>query len=382
MEDVHWADEATLDLLRFLSRRIGDVPALVVVTYRDDEVGHRHPLTALLGDLAGCPAVHRRSLAPLSRQAVGELAAGHHIDVEELYRVTGGNPFFVTEVLAAGTPGIPTTVREAVLGRLTRLSASAHELVEAVAVIGSPASPAALAAVAPEAGGALEDCVTAGVLTMHGQMIGFRHELASVAVLEAIPVHRRVQWHGRALAALRSGPVNVDDLARLAYHAEEAGDEAAVLKFAPKAAANASMLGAHREAAAQYARALRHADGLAPQQRATLLEGHSLECLLTSRLDEGIASRRAAVELRHSLGDRLREGDDLRWLSYVLWPAGHDDEAWKSGLAAVRVLEGLTPSPELAWAYVNLCELATYDYAGVAELPPLARRPTIMAGRP
>ncbi|HEX2301540.1 MAG TPA: LuxR C-terminal-related transcriptional regulator, partial [Pseudonocardiaceae bacterium] len=190
--------------------------------------------------------------------------------------------------------------------------------------------------------------------------------LARIAVLEAIPTHRRIQWHGRVLAALRSGPMNVDDLARLAFHAEEAEDEAAVLVYAPRAAAHASALGAHREAAAQYARALRHAEGLPPEQRATLLEGHSLECILTSQLAEAIASRRTAVELRRALGDRLREGDNLRWLSYVLWPAGHDGEARKSGLAAVQVLEGLEPSRELAWAYVNLCQLATYDYAGVA----------------
>jgi predicted ATPase len=117
IEDVHWADEATLDLLRFLARRAGASPVLLVVTYRVDEVGPLHPVQLLAGDLASSALVRRLRLAPLSRQAVAVLAGPHEVDPGALYERTGGNPFFVTEVLAAGDAVIPATVVDAVLAR-------------------------------------------------------------------------------------------------------------------------------------------------------------------------------------------------------------------------------------------------------------------------
>jgi predicted ATPase len=121
IEDVHWADEATLDLLRFLARRLGATPVLLVVTYRDDEVGPYHRVQLLAGDLASSALVRRLRLAPLSRQAVAALAGPHGLDPRALYETTRGNPFFVTEVLAAGDEAIPATVMDAVLARAARL---------------------------------------------------------------------------------------------------------------------------------------------------------------------------------------------------------------------------------------------------------------------
>ncbi|MEW2295831.1 AAA family ATPase [Streptomyces sp. NPDC006743] len=365
VEDVHWADEATMDLLRYLARRLPEVPALVVATYRDDEIGRTHDLTALLGTLARYPWVHRHDLAPLSRRAVARLAAGHAIDAEELYQVSAGNPFIVAEILAAPAEAIPATVREAVAGRLAGLSPATRTVVDVLAVLGSRVSLPLLTGILPDAERALEEAAACGVVRTDGQVSEFRHELTRRAVLEAVPAARRLRVHRDVLAAMRSGPVAVDDLALLADHAEAARDPAAVLEYAPAAAARAAALGAHREAAAQYARSLRHADRLPPGRRAALLEGHSRACLLSSRLDDGIASRRAAVRLRHELGDRLREGDDLRWLSSWLWPAGRTAEAGRTGLDAVRVLERLRPGRELAGAYLNLCQLACYEHAPV-----------------
>src|SRR6185503_15646420 len=101
LEDLHWADAATLDLIRFLGRRIRQVPALLVLTYRDDELGPRHPLRIALGDLATGAAVRRIALSPLSVAAVRTLATGQPLDATALHRQTGGNPFFVTEALAS-----------------------------------------------------------------------------------------------------------------------------------------------------------------------------------------------------------------------------------------------------------------------------------------
>ncbi|MFZ0902992.1 MAG: AAA family ATPase, partial [Mycobacterium sp.] len=136
IEDAHWADGATLDLLRFLGRRVSSLPLLLIVSYRDDEVGEQHPLAAALGDLATCAAVTRIALDPLSRDAVVVLCAGSGINADELHRLTDGNPFYVTEVLAAGQDALrggalPRSVSEAVWGRLARLSPPARDTAHA-----------------------------------------------------------------------------------------------------------------------------------------------------------------------------------------------------------------------------------------------------------
>ncbi|MFE2289000.1 ATP-binding protein [Streptomyces sp. NPDC059443] len=365
VEDVHWADEATLDLLRYLARRLPGVPALVVATYRDDEIGRTHPLTGLLGTLAGYPWVYREDLAPLSRRAVARLASGHAVDAERLHHVSAGNPFIVTEVLAAPSEPIPATVREAVAGRLAGLSASGRTVVDVLAVLGRRVSLQLLAGILPAPEEPLDEAVACGIVCNDGQVTEFRHELTRLAVLDAVPAACRLRVHRQVLAVMRSGPVAASDLALLADHAEGAMDPAAVLEYAPAAAAHAAAAGVYREAAAQYARALLYAELLPPDESASLLEGHSRACLLSGGLDEGIASGRTAVRLRRALGDRLREGEDLRWLSGWLWTAGRAAEARATGLDSVRVLEGLGPSRELAQAYLNLCRLACYEHAGV-----------------
>ncbi|MER8061933.1 MULTISPECIES: AAA family ATPase [unclassified Streptomyces] len=357
VEDVHWADEATMDLLRYVARRLPSVPTLVVTTYRDDEIGRTHKVTALLGTLAGYPWVDRHDLTPLSRRAVARLARGHTVDADELYQVSAGNPFIVTEVLTSPAETIPATVREAVAGRLAGLSAAARRVADTLAVLGRRVPLPLLSDLLPASEEALDEAVASGIVRTDGQLSEFRHELTRLAVLDCVPAAHRLRIHRQVLAAKRSRPVTADDLTLLAEHADGAGDPTAVLEYAPAAAAHALASGAHREAAVQYARALRYADLLPPGRRASLLEGHSLACLASSRLDEGIASRRTAVELRRALGDRLREGDDLRWLSCWLWPYGRTVEAGRTGLEAVRVLEGLEPSRELARAYLNLCQL-------------------------
>ncbi len=356
-EDVHWADEATLDLIRFLGRRLAALGALVVATYRDDELGPVHPLRIVLGDLATFPTVRRLQLAPLSEAAVRELAQSTDVDPEELYRQTGGNPFFVTEVLAAGTSEVPPSVRDAVLARAARLSPPGRAVLEAAAVIGGRIEASLLDAVAQAADGGVEACLSAGVLHVDGEVLRFRHELGRTAILDTLAPTRRADLHRKILWALRSRTVGPDDWARLAHHAEAAGDGVAVLAFAPIAAERAARLRAHREAAAQYARALRFADRLEPAERARLLEARAYECYLTEQLEAAIEARRAALEIWHAAEERQKLAENLRWLSRLYWFSGRNREAEASARAALEVLEGLPAGMQLAWAYTNRAQL-------------------------
>lgn len=120
IEDVHWADEGTLDFLRFIGRRVEALPSLVLATFRDDEVGPQHPARPVIGELTSRPAVTLLPVPPLSVEAVTALAGGDAALAARIHRVTDGNAFYVTEVLASGEE-VPSTVREAVLARAARL---------------------------------------------------------------------------------------------------------------------------------------------------------------------------------------------------------------------------------------------------------------------
>jgi DNA-binding CsgD family transcriptional regulator/tetratricopeptide (TPR) repeat protein len=355
IEDVHWADEATLDLLKFLGRRISRTNCLLVVTYRDDEVGAEHPLRLVLGDLPSRLVV-RMGLPPLSEDGVKRLEdlAGRRI--QDLYQVTGGNPFFVTEALESRAPGVPVTVRDAVLSRAARLSPAARAVLELMSVVPARTETWLLDdAIGPEAG-ALVECVGAGMLRSDGDAVAFRHELARRAVEDSLHAARRQSLHNLILDALvNRGSESL--LARIVHHAAHGGNRAAVLKYAPVAARQASALAAHRESASHYQAALGHADALEPGQRAGLFECWSYECYLTGQIEEALQARRAALELWQRLGDARRQGENLRWMSRMSWGLARKKEAEGYGIEAVTILEGLPPGPELAMAYSNRAQL-------------------------
>ncbi len=334
------------------------LPAFVVVTYRDDELDRRHPLRSLLGELALGERARRIRVEALSPAAVATLAAPHHVDVDDLYRKTNGNPFFVTEALASAGAEIPDTVRDAVLARAARLSDGARELLEAVAVVPPHAELWLLEALAPDSVGRLEECLVSGMLSSEAGRVLFRHELARLAVEDSLPPNDRIALHRRALEALTEPPVGTPDLARLAHHAEGAGDVEAVHRFAPAAAARAASVGAHREAADLYDRALRFGGRFEPAERAVLLEHRATECYVTDQNPEAIESLRDALECHRELGDPRREGNALRRLSEYLWCPGRVAEAEEAGRRALLVLESLDPGRELGWAYMNLGFLA------------------------
>jgi ATP/maltotriose-dependent transcriptional regulator MalT len=353
LEDLHWADEATLDVLTLLARRVASVPALVLASFRDDELGRAQQLRAVLGELL--PRPRRLKVAPLSAQAVAELAAPHGVDGQELYRRTGGNPFFATEVLAVDER-IPETVRDAVLARVARLSGDARRLLEAVAVVPGPVDMWLLDEIARDVLDRLEECLSSGVVTADHAQVAFRHELARIAVEETIAPNRRVALHRAALAALAAAAGDDPDLERLAYHAEAAEDGDGVLLWAPRAAERAASSGAHREAAAQYARALRFADPQSPGTRASLLQRRADECYMSSQIEEAIDAQTGALDAHRQVGDQRGAGDALRSLSRLLFFAGRVRDGERMALEAVELLERLQAGHELAMAYANVSQ--------------------------
>jgi DNA-binding CsgD family transcriptional regulator len=351
VEDVHWADDATLDLLRYLGRRLRDATVLLIATYRDDALTAGDPLRVALGDLAALRYTRRVGLAPLSPAAVEVLAAGSGLAAVDLHRLTGGNPFYLTEVLRAGNEAVPVSARDAVLARAARLSGDAREVLDVAALTGTRVELRLLEAVTGCPPAVLDELVASGLLGDDGTGLRFRHEIARLAVAQAVPAHRARSIHRLVLAAVCA--TDCTDDARLAFHAEAAGDGAAVLRYAPAAARQAARLASHREAAAQFERALRFAADADAAVRAELHQGYAEEASLLDRWSEAEAAAEQALALWRVAGDRLREGDALRRLSRIRWNMCHGRAAVAAAEAAVAVLEPLGPSVELAWSYAT-----------------------------
>jgi DNA-binding CsgD family transcriptional regulator len=355
IEDMHWADEATLDVVRLLARRVEAVPVLLVLSFRDDQVDRTQPLRMVIGELAEAGRVLTRLHLPgLSATAVATLAGATDLDAAELHERTAGNPFFVTEVIGAGTESIPVSVRDAVLARAARLSGSARDLLDTAAVVPGGAETWLLAAVDPAAIGSLDECVGSAMLTVPDGRARFRHEIARLVVEESLAPGRRAALHRGVLSVLEKDDAGIGDPSRLVHHAEAAGDGAAVLRYAPEAARIAAALGAHREAAQLYAQALSHAERITGQERADLLERYAEEGYLTAVAPEMMDALREALAIHRERGDVLGEGRSLRLLSRHLGQNGRLDEALAADLEAVAVLEQIPPTAELALSYVNL----------------------------
>jgi DNA-binding CsgD family transcriptional regulator len=355
IEDVHWADTATLDLIRFLGRRIARVRALILISYRDEEVDARSPVRNVLGE-APLGSVERMTLEPLSLAAVTNLAAKAGRRAEQLYALTAGNPFLVTEALAV-EGDVPTeAVRDSTLARASRLSDSARVVLEAVSLFPRHAETAVVADLVKgiiDAG--LDDCVEKGMLSLEGGLVQFRHELARRAIEASIAPTRRRALHQKIVDVLKRRP---DARAsEIAHHAERAQDIAALLKFAQLAGEDAARAGAPREAAAHFAAMLRHRDALEQDLMVETLERHAEQAYLTGSSDIAMISMSEAAELRRGANETLKLGQDLSRLTRFAWMCARRSDAERFIKEAIAVLETAPPGPELAWAYSHQSQL-------------------------
>ncbi len=348
VEDLHWADQATLDFVRFIGRRASETRALIVCTFRDDEIGPDHPLGPVLGDLASSRDwVRRLKLLPLSQRAVVTLAEGRQVDGAELHRITGGNAFFVTEILAGGE-SVPESVRDAVLARVNRLDPDARRVVEVTSIAPRAMEVDYVIRLSGADVGAAERSVHAGVLVGEDRFLRFRHELARSAVEVSMLGARRIDLHRRMIEALEEEPE--PDLARLAHHAARTGESRLVQRFAPRAADQASARGAHRQAAEFLQATINHLDGVSTDAEAELRMKLAWELAILNRPAEASEQVQRAVSLQRDSDDRLAFGRALSARARIDWylaPA----QAGEIIAEAISVLEVEPPGPELANAY-------------------------------
>ena len=358
IEDVHWADDATLDTINVLARRIAQLGALLVLTFRDGEVPPDHPLRRALGTIRPEFVVYV-PLSPLSREAVAALAGGER---NEVYDATGGNPFFVSELLATSLgEELPPSVTNAVLARTARLSGEERRLIQLVSVVPSRMPVELLDAVMPDWPEAAEESERRRLLEVEPRSVHFRHELARHAVRSSIPIAARRRLHAEILQALLEAEA---DPADIVHHAEAAGSDAVIGRYALIAARRAHALGSTREAFQHYRRATDFADIHPLPARATLFQDTATLAYLSGRPDLGMAPIERATELFRELGDVQGVGRCIRKRSRLHWFQGEAPEAREAAREAVAVLEPAGETSDLAFAYSNLSQLSmlSQDY--------------------
>lgn len=346
VEDAHWIDAASADLLRFVGRRIGSSGGTLLLTFRD-ELDADHPLRSVLGDLATAAAVLRVDVPPLSVAAVTELVAGTALDPREAHRLTGGNAFLVSQLAAdpGRTDGVAATVRDSVMTRVGRLPAPARDLVELLSVVPGRVGADLLG----EDWSQLDGPAVAGLVRVDGSVVEFRHELVRMAVEEQLPPGRRRRLHAEVLRRLTD--LGGAEPAEVAFHARGAHDVRRALAGERAAAERAAALGSHREAAAHYRRAIADAGPVAaPLDLARLELALSQQEFWTARDEPALEAARRAVELCPPESDPRLRSAALRWLSRL---TPEQEQAHRLAAEAVDMAEQLGPSAELAAAYAH-----------------------------
>jgi DNA-binding CsgD family transcriptional regulator/tetratricopeptide (TPR) repeat protein len=355
LEDLHWADDATADFLLYVGRRLERVPALLIGTYRDDEIRSNAAPTRLIGELARLGVARRVPVGSLTESGVTAMVAGSGLNPAEVFRQTSGNPFFVTECLAAASTS-PGTVRDVVLARTARLSARGRRALDVASQLGLRFDADVLIEACGADADGIDDCVEQGMLMTFGAELGFRHELSRSVVAAEIPPTRRATVN-RAIVRVLEHRRGVD-VARLADHAAAANEGDCAFRYGQEAGRSAADVGAHREAVHHYRTALRFASSHSAAERAELLDALAAECMVTDQMDEALTTAEEALRLRNEVGDPIKVGAAHVALEYICWYLGQGEAAVQHAAQAVAILEPHGPTVELGRA---LAGAGTFD---------------------
>jgi DNA-binding CsgD family transcriptional regulator/GTPase SAR1 family protein len=350
IEDVHWADESTFDLIKYLGRRAGRTNSLFIITYRDDEINSSHPLRLVLGDIPAKDLL-RIKLPPLTEETVKKLAKSSGI--KDLYKITGGNPFLLSELLVNGDEIVPSTIKDSVLTRISRLSYAARSIAELVSIIPTRAERWLIDEIIPDIYKALEECVNTSVLRFEDSSVSFKHELSRIVVEESLSESKRQFLNEKVLQLLLKQDKAENYYARIIHHAAKANNKEVIINYAPDAAKQASLLGAHTLAANHYYNVLKFADEVPAGKLLGLYEGRSSECFLTGQIQEAIKAAEAVIRILRQYPDPEREGEIYRRLSRILWYDCQDEKGEEALNKAIEILEMLPLSRQLAMAYSN-----------------------------
>lgn len=367
IEDIHWADRSTLDLLRFLTRNLRQAAVLLIASYRSDEPAPDSRLRGFLAELERTGRVERLVLdrfnrAELADQLRGILGAAARADlVDRIYGLSEGNAFYAEELVAADAEGhaLPETLEEVLLARIDALSDAARSLLRIASVTGAYTTEPLLASVAGEdertVRACLRELLERKFLILQergGEVIAFRHALLEKTVHRQLLPRERVRLHeacARFLEAKLGDRRDPGILTEVARHWSEVGDADRALRASVRAGMAADQAHAPAEAAVQYERALRLWEE-APQAAAGLGLNRVELLERAARVESGLASARAIDHIREAIAlidprlDPVRASLLHERLGRYRWIAGDGAGAMEAYLAATRLVPAEPPS--------------------------------------
>src|SRR5579863_7558660 len=355
-EDIHWADEATIDFIKFLARRITRLRCLFILTWREEEVHAGHPLKQLLGQLPP-HSFTRVQLPPLSRAAVEDLARTRGYGGEDVYGISGGNPFYVNEILASYSPGIPDNIKDTILSVFNRLDSVTRQVCELLSILPTGLETDYLEELEPQYATALAPCLETKIILLKDNRLFFKHELYRRTIESALSPFTRIELNRRVLTTFRERFENNGETERIIHHAKNANDHATVVQYAPRAARQAATMGAHIEAAKLYFSAIEYYQGKDPDTLVTLYEPYAYECYLTNRMREAIIYQQKVAAIWQEKRNPERHGDSLWFLSRLWWFDGNRRQAERFAQQAIDTLADQPSSRPKAMAFSNMSQL-------------------------
>ncbi len=355
-EDIHWADEATLDFIKFFGRRVSRMKCLFILTWRDEEINRQHPLRNVLGDLS--PGTFTRlELTPLSKEAVQKLADEKGYNGEDVYSISGGNPFYVSEILASYSLGVPANVKDSILSIYNRLDDEAKKVWDLLSILPEGLEITRLYKVDESWHEAIGNCIAIRILLIKKNKIFFKHELYRRTIEEAHSPFKRIALNKKLLDLFLFSFEESGEIERIVHHAKNANEYKLVAQFAPFAAKQAASVGAHSEASKLFLTAIEYSEENDPDQLIRFYEGYTYECYLTNQINEAIIYSGKLLNIHENKKDIQKTGDRLRFLSRLWWINGDRKKAEEYALKAIEVLKQMPACRPGAMALSNMSQL-------------------------
>jgi DNA-binding CsgD family transcriptional regulator len=375
IEDTHWADEATLDAIRFLGRRVARTNGMIVLTYRDGEVDYDHPLRGVIGDIPA-EATVRIQLHGLTIDAVSTLIEGSQLEPSSVIEATRGNPFMVREMRDAGAGSVTASLQDSLMGRVHKLSIGAQEMLKTLSVIPEavPRQDALqLVGIDEER---LDEGQQRGLLESAAGMVAFRHELIRRAVESSMSEGERLAKY----RAVLQGLPEETHTCLLIHCAAELEDVDRLLDLAPRSARYAAIAGGHIQAAEDFRELKPYLGRFSAEELGPLLDEWAHEEFLVDQIDEAIRLNQLARDHYRATGDPIAESRALAQAAHYQENAGHRDTAEERAREAIEVLGADAGGPDLARA-LEVNAYLQMMAGNVAAVPELVER-TLEAGGP
>jgi DNA-binding CsgD family transcriptional regulator/tetratricopeptide (TPR) repeat protein len=355
-EDIHWADEATIDFIKFLARRITHIPCLFILTYRDEDIHGQHPLRNLLGQLPP-DSFTRLHLPPLSRTAVEKLAVEKGYSGEDVYSISGGNPFYVNEILASYSPGVPDNIKDSILSVYQRQDERTKQVWEILSVIPTGFEIRYLEKMEPYYASAIDNCMDARILVVKDAQIFFKHELYRRTIETSLSPFVRIALNKRILDMFLDSLEQNQETERIIHHAKNANEYDIVVHYAPLAAKQAACVGAHTEASRLYYTAIEYYQGSDKDKLIQLYESYAYECYLTNRIKEAIIYQGKSLNIRKTKDNNEKIGNCMWFLSRLWWFDGNHKQAENYAGQAIEVLDNEPSSKAKGMAFSNMSQM-------------------------